>query len=148
MVLDETLAADAKKAGKTVGGLETALSQIEAMNSLPLEMHVGSLVETAKLGTRMDDIFETMIVLYQKDDTAMIWPLIRAVVPDTGAGAEDYAVFEQTMIVKRNHGMDASAQPFLENGKAFIAVGAMHLSGAEGLVELLRKDGFTVTRDD
>lgn len=148
LVLDETLAADAAKQGKKIAGLETALSQIEAMNSLPLKLHLGSLVETAKLGSRMDDIFETMIVLYQKDDTAMIWPLIKAVVPNTDAGAEDYAVFEQTMIVKRNHGMDAGAQAFLDRGKAFIAVGAMHLSGREGLVELLRARGYTVTRVD
>lgn len=149
LVLDETLAADAKKAGKAVGGLETAISQIEAMNSLPLKLHVGSLVETAKLGTRMDDVFETMIVLYQKDDTAMIWPLIRAVLPEEkGEAAEDYQVFEQTMIVKRNHGMAVNAVPFLTKGKAFIAVGAMHLSGPEGLVELLRKQGFAVTRAD
>ncbi len=38
------------------------------------------------------------------------------------------------------------AAPLLKGGGAFMAVGALHLPGREGLVELLRQQGFTVTR--
>ena len=37
------------------------------------------------------------------------------------------------------------ALPLLEKGNAFIAVGALHLPGAEGLVELFRQSGYKVT---
>jgi uncharacterized protein YbaP (TraB family) len=42
--------------------------------------------------------------------------------------------------------MVARAGPILDAGNAFVAVGALHLPGPEGLVALLRKAGYTVTR--
>jgi uncharacterized protein YbaP (TraB family) len=41
--------------------------------------------------------------------------------------------------------MATNAAPILAGGNVFIAVGALHLPGPEGLVELLRKAGYTVT---
>ena len=38
------------------------------------------------------------------------------------------------------------AEPLLARGGAFIAVGALHLSGKEGLVERLRAAGYRVTK--
>ena len=38
-----------------------------------------------------------------------------------------------------------AALPLLQQGNAFIAIGAMHLLGKEGLVELFRTAGYTVT---
>jgi uncharacterized protein YbaP (TraB family) len=35
--------------------------------------------------------------------------------------------------------------PLLAEGSQFIAVGSLHLAGREGLVELLRQAGYTVT---
>ena len=33
-------------------------------------------------------------------------------------------------------------------GPVVVAVGALHLSGKEGVLELLRADGWTITRKD
>jgi uncharacterized protein YbaP (TraB family) len=116
------------------------------MASLPMKFHIEGLVETLKLGDRADDVIETMVGLYLAGDTGMFWPFFRAVLP--GAGQGGYAAFEQTMVTARNRTMAERALPFLEKGKAFIAVGALHLPGEAGIVELLRKDGYTVTRID
>ena len=146
--LDMKLAFDAKAAGKQMAGLETMLSQLSAMESLPLELHVAGLVDTLALGDTIDDMIETMIVLYTKGDTGMIWPLFEAVSPGKPGAAEGYAEFEKVMVTTRNHGMASNAAPLIDQGKAFIAVGALHLPGENGLVELLRKAGYTVTRAD
>jgi len=144
-ILDVKLAEEAKADGKDLKGLETVASQLEAMASLPMEFHMKGLVDTLKLGDRMDDVIETMIVLYVKGETGMFWPLFRAVLPSDEDDASGYAAFEETMITARNAVMADNAEPILAAGSAFVAVGALHLPGEGGLIELLRKDGYRVT---
>ncbi|WP_137930408.1 TraB/GumN family protein [Mesorhizobium comanense] len=144
-VLDVKLAQSAKAAGKPVEGLETAESQLRAMASLPLAFHMKGLVDTLKLGDKVNDINETMIVLYQRGDTGMFWPLFRAAMPDEQNDPSGYAAFEETMITSRNKVMVDHAEPILAKGNAFMAVGALHLPGPQGLVEDFRKAGYTVT---
>lgn len=144
-VLDVKLASEAKASGKTVEGLETAVDQLRAMASLPLSFHMKSLVETMKLGDKVNDINETMIVLYRRGEIGMFWPLFRAITPDAANDETGYAAFEQIMITSRNKVMAARAEPILARGGAFMAVGALHLPGPDGLVEDFRKAGYTVT---
>lgn len=147
-VLDIKLAHDAKALGKAVDGLETIADQLRAMASLPLAFHMKGLVDTLKLGNRVNDVNETMIVLYQRGDIGMLWPLFRAVLPGDEDDSAGYAAFEETMITSRNKVMIDHAGPILAKGNAFMAVGALHLPGAEGLVEDFRKAGYTVTAVD
>lgn len=147
-VLDQQLAADALAHGKKLEGLETAADQLGAMAGLPMEFHLRGLVETVALGDRMDDVIETMILLYKTKDVGTIWPLFRHALPagaETGDQDSGYAAFEETMVTARNHTMAERAAPILAKGNAFIAVGALHLPGDEGIVELLRRQGYTVT---
>ena len=128
-VLDVKLAKQAKAGGKAVEGLETIADQLRAMASLPMEFHMKGLVETLKLGDRMDDVVETMIVLYEQEDTGMFWPLFRAVLPEGSGDEVGYAMFEEALITGRNRTMVDRAEPMLRRGNAFIAVGALHLPG-------------------
>jgi uncharacterized protein len=145
-ILDIKLANEAKAAGKEIAGLETMVDQINAMASLPVEFHIKGLVETLKLGNKLEDLFETMIVLYERGETGMVWPLFRQIQPaGTENDADGYAAFEEALINTRNVTMADHAGPIITKGKAFIAVGALHLPGEKGLIELLRKRGYTVT---
>ena len=58
---------------------------------------------------------------------------------------KDMAEFERRLITDRNHHMADRGAPLLDEGNVFMAVGALHLIGDEGLVELLRQKGFTAT---
>jgi len=144
-VLDVKLAEEAEASGKTLAGLETAEEQLQAMASLPMDFHIKGLVETLKLGDRMDDVVETMIALYRRGDTGMFWPLFRAVLPSGSEDQAGYAAFEETIVTSRNRTMAEKAEPLLAEGNAFVAVGALHLPGPEGLVELFRKAGYRAT---
>ncbi len=146
-ILDQKLAEDAIAAGKTLAGLETVDDQFGAMASLPMQLHVDGLVATLALGERVDDIMETMLAIYLDGETGLFWPFFRAALPDAaGANGTGYADFEAVMITTRNRNMAENAKPFLDTGNAFIAVGALHLPGEEGLVELLRERGYSVTQ--
>lgn len=50
------------------------------------------------------------------------------------------------LLEERNHIFVDNAGPALAEGDVFIAVGAGHLPGEQGMVALLREAGFTVTR--
>lgn len=143
--LDIKLAKDAQAAGKELDGLETMVEQISAMASLPVEFHVQALVESVKLGDRMDDVMETMIGLYVEGRIGMIMPFLKHVAPENADSSAQYGNFEEVMITTRNKLMAERAEPILARGNAFIAVGGLHLPGDEGLVEKFRKAGFTVT---
>lgn len=144
--LDKRIAQDAANAGKRVVGLETYAEQLAALNDLPIDFHLTSLIETLKLGDTMNDVNETMIDLYLKGDIGAIIPMLQAVSPDPLSSKDPgYAAFEQRIIVDRNRVMATRAAPTLAQGNAFMAVGALHLPGNDGLVALLRHQGFTLT---
>jgi uncharacterized protein YbaP (TraB family) len=147
--LDKQIAEDALAAGKVLKGLETIEEQLSAMASLPLEFHVQGLIETISLGPLLDDVMTTMTDLYLEGEIGTIMPMIRGAAPPSDpAVANGYADFEERIVLARNRTMAERALPILEEGGAFIAVGALHLPGEEGLVELLRAEGYTVTRGD
>lgn len=144
--LDKKIAEDAVSSGKKLVGLETLTEQLEAMASLPVEFHLQALIETLELGDRMQDVMETMTVLYLSGDTGMTMPMLKAVTEDVSADEEaGYAEFEKRIVTDRNRLMAERATGILAEGGAFIAVGALHLPGEEGLVELFRAKGYTVS---
>lgn len=144
--LDIKIARSARAQGKELLGLESIGEQMAAMADLPMEFHIRGLIETIKLADLMPDIMATMTDLYLKGEIAQIMPLILAAGPQ---GAEQdidgYAQFEERIVRMRNHVMAERAAPILDAGNAFIAVGALHLPGEEGVVALLQDAGYTVT---
>lgn len=144
--LDKKLAEDALKQGKTLKGLETMVEQLKAMDALPIQFHLEALIETLALGDTVTDVMETTTELYLSGDTGLIMPMMKAVSEEKStSGDAGYADFEQRIITDRNKIMATRAKPILDNGAVFMAVGALHLPGQEGVIELLRQEGFTVS---
>lgn len=147
--LDLALAQSAEAQGKTLVGLETLIEQFDAMASLPMKFHVQGLVDTIALGDQVDDVLETMIVLYTEGRIGTVWPMLRATSEQYGTSSPEaaagYAQFEETMVNTRNLTMLERSLPILEDGNAFIAVGALHLPGEKGLAQLYQNAGYTVT---
>jgi len=62
-------------------------------------------------------------------------------------GAEKFPVIFKRLITNRNQDWVPKIQTLLNGGKnAVVIVGAGHLVGTEGVVELLKKKGFKVTQ--
>lgn len=147
-VLDIDLASRAKAAGKDVLGLESAVEQLQAMASLPMRLQIENLLATLDLESRMPDVMETMVDLYTAGRIAMITPMIAAMDGPEAGGAADYAEFEKRIVTDRNETMAERLEPILARGGDFVAVGALHLPGKDGLVERLRAKGYAVSRLD
>lgn len=140
-VLDESLALKALHDGVDLVGLETPVEQIKSLSDVPDDLMLQNLRELLALPNGMDDITETMIDLYDQGKIGMIFSLMEAASTDQAAAK----AFENRMITDRNKVMAERSKPYLDKGRTMIAVGAAHLPGDNGLVELLRKQGFTVT---
>src|SRR3546814_13012429 len=54
--------------------------------------------------------------------------------------------FKEAFVDDRNRTMVERMTPLLERGKAFVAVGALHMPGDEGILHLLEQQGWRVTR--
>lgn len=146
-ILDITLARQAQAKGKPVLGLEELTEQFDAMNSLPIDFQLNGLITTIKMGDMIPDIMATMTDLYLQGEIAQIMPILSAAAPaGLGEEAEDYADFEERIIRIRNHVMAKRAVPIIDQSSAFIAIGALHLPGEEGVIALLRKSGYAVSR--
>jgi uncharacterized protein YbaP (TraB family) len=144
-VLDMKLAEIGKKQGKEVIGLETISSQIEALASVPEQQQIDMLRSSLRFADRTNDMVETLIQLYLKRQISAALPFQIALAKEAGIGDEAFAGFQQKLLFERNAKMRAVAEPLLDKGGAFIAVGALHLPGDLGLVELFRQLGYTVT---
>jgi uncharacterized protein YbaP (TraB family) len=53
--------------------------------------------------------------------------------------------FQKRLVVQRNYLMVERMQSYLRQGKTFVAVGALHLPGEKGLLNLLEQRGYTVS---
>ncbi|WP_274423138.1 TraB/GumN family protein [Chelativorans sp. YIM 93263] len=144
VMLDQKLAQEAHETGKNLVGLETAHEQLSAMASLPMELHMEALVGVLELGDGVEDFIETIMVLYLDGETGMFRPVLDRLLVEAGQNTDGYAEFDRLMIERRNEVMAERAMPLLEEGGAFIAVGAMHLPGERGLVALFREAGYEV----
>jgi len=146
--LDKMLGNTAKNEGTPVIGLETFVGQLKAVGDLPEEMKLKSLVDSARLGDKLPDMFETMIDMYTTGETGLIWATMHAMGPDGFTDEEnrtDYAEFQRVMIDKRNVTMADGSEPLIKKGNAFIAVGALHLPGEKGVLNILAQRGYKIT---
>lgn len=143
--LDANLAQDAAKRGIKAIGLETVESQFRALASVPEPDQVEMLKSGVRFHDRVDDMLETTIQLYLQRQLGAVWPLQLALAAKVGVAAQAFDSAEQSWLGTRNLGMRDKALGYLAEGNAFIAVGALHLPGKQGLVKLFREAGFSVT---
>jgi len=73
-----------------------------------------------------------------------VYGLLSAEKSDDATGA--VGRFEQRLIIDRNRRMVERMAKLLRQGNAFVAVGALHLPGAHGILQLLSDEGYQVTR--
>jgi uncharacterized protein YbaP (TraB family) len=148
-VVDAYLGQMAKSQGKKIVALESMLGQLKAMDSLPETISIKGLVQSVSLGSRLDDLFETMIQLYLEEKTALVWSLMRRVSEDGFVPVEnnaEYAAFHGQIVERRNQAMVEAAEAYLKQGGAFIAVGALHLPGERGMLNILAQKGYRISR--
>ncbi|MFD1333408.1 TraB/GumN family protein [Methylopila musalis] len=135
----------AQEQGSRIVALETPAEQVAALASVPDAVALRMLQDAADKNLRPEDVESTISALYRSRRIGYLL----AMRGPAWAGlfdADGYADFLSAFITRRNAAMLDRAKPLLEQGAAFLAVGALHLPGPQGLVELVRRSGYRVTR--
>lgn len=69
---------------------------------------------------------------------------ITSALRDLAANQNDADTFRRVMITERNRAWMPNLMRYLDDGKAFVNVGGAHLPGPDGLIQLLRDNGYIV----
>jgi uncharacterized protein YbaP (TraB family) len=144
---DEIVALLARERKVEVAALETLAEQLTILDGLPREAERDLLIGMARQENRAEDALETTIARYEVGDIGRLLAWMRADAPfPEKATPPTPPAFLDRLIDARNLRMRDRALPFLDKGGAFIAVGAVHLPGEDGLLRLLEREGYGIER--
>jgi uncharacterized protein YbaP (TraB family) len=130
------------KANKPVKGFETAEEQMHFLADMPDKQQVDFLVSELNDYDSAVDKFKQMLAAWSAGDVDALDKLNNAEFRDK------YPDLFQTLVVKRNENFTKQIQDLLKcDGVSFVAVGAGHLVGKEGVPAMLEKQGYKVTRE-
>jgi uncharacterized protein YbaP (TraB family) len=142
--LDVALAEQAKQQGKPVCGLETAEEQVAVFEAAATEDQVVLLRETVRQYPQLPKHFVTLLDLYLARDLAGLVALSEEQIPKDPEVKRVYQILLKRLLDQRNTRMQDRMMAKLEDGGAFIAVGALHLPGENGLLHMLHRRGYTL----
>jgi uncharacterized protein YbaP (TraB family) len=143
LFLDMALQLAATRHGKPTYGLETMQEQIAVFNGMSLDDQVALLRDTVQNHRLMQNATEEITQAYLKRDLGALLALGERFKPQD---ARVHDAMMERLLLRRNINMAERMRVRLKEGNAFVAVGALHLPGNTGLLQLLSSAGYRVTR--
>ncbi|MCO5249720.1 MAG: TraB/GumN family protein [Chitinophagales bacterium] len=117
-------------------GLETLEDQIAIIDHLSIEEQYKNLIQAIQEGPEQKEYLDELIRVYKEMDINKLHEMI--------VDNEDFKDISNTFVDERNIKWIPKLQSFFKEGSTFVAVGAGHLGGEKGLIQLLRNVGYTV----
>jgi len=143
-VLDLALYQRAVQLDKPVVGLETLTEQLAVFQTLSQDEQRVLLEATLRERAQLPRVFAALIDAYLARDLARLMRLSHQTLAATSPALE--ARLQRALIGERNQRLFDRLLPGVQAGARFIAVGALHLPGARGLLQRLQAEGIEVTR--
>ena len=119
-------------------GLETIADQMKIFDDLTKEQQAEMVMEGIRDEVKSNEMSTKMQQIYRRQRIDSLYNMIHA---EGGVLAAE----QNTFLDNRNKNWIPKIKNYVSQGKAFIAVGAGHLGGENGVIRLLEKEGFTVT---
>ena len=141
VAMEQLIMEEAKKNGKRIEGLETMAYQMSVFDSIPYKMQAQELLKSISIGdkdTDGDKEFSEMMNAYKDQDLEKLGDMITK----SDAGMMQY---QDVLLNNRNRNWVEKLKILLKEKSLVIAVGAGHLPGETGVINLLRKAGYKVT---
>lgn len=136
--VDHYLAERAKKSNKPIAGLESFEFQIGLFDQLSPRDQEAVLRQTLQEMDLVEKSVGRIVQSWVKGDTASLEETLLS-------SMREYPEIYQKLVVDRNRRWLPQIQKMLEQGEgALITVGAAHLVGKDGIIELLKQQGYTL----
>ena len=143
--LDWRMQIDAHAHGITLYSLETVAEQAEIFNDLPEEIRIGMLAGVIAGASQAAANYQRIKRAYLAGDLDSLYDQTRIDdIPD--AYKPLMRNFWKRFIDDRNEMMVYRMQDQLAAGNTFVAVGALHLPGEKGVLNMLARRGWRLTR--
>jgi uncharacterized protein YbaP (TraB family) len=143
---DTQLAALARERRMPLSQIEGVEEQIFTFDEFPMASQVALLRHSLANREELAALAEETVRAYLARDLAAIWRLREAHAARHPGIAAHQAVMTKRVVLDRNVVMAFRMQRELRRGEAFVALGALHLYGAKGVLALLEEDGYRATR--
>ena len=138
-VIDMAVQTRANGMGRPSIGLETIEEQIDLLFNTPLTKQAEGLLDACK----KDDLFKVqssaLVEAYMDQDLAKI----ESIMTDPALGGDDAEAMD-ALVYDRNRAWVVKLVKMMPERAALVCVGAGHLPGDQGLLQLLRDRGYTV----
>ncbi len=141
VAMEQVIMEEAKRNGKQIKGLESMAYQMSIFDSIPYKLQAQQLVEYIdKAGDNDGDMkeFEELVKAYKSQDLAKL----EKITMEQDMGISNFA---NLLLYNRNRNWVEKLQRLMTEKSLTIAVGAGHLPGTKGVINLLRKAGYIVT---
>ena len=135
--VEEELMKLAKQNKKEIKGLETMEFQAAVFDSIPYQEQATELLKSIDSLAQYQKYFDTMITVYKTQRLVEVEKLFK----DSEFGMEEH---QDILLNDRNKNWVVQLKTLMKNESVFTAVGAAHLVGQNGLISLLRKEGYTL----
>jgi uncharacterized protein YbaP (TraB family) len=135
--VEEELMKVAKTQKKEIKGLETMEFQAGVFDSIPYEEQAKELLQSIDSMASNKKSFNTMMQVYKNQQINEIENLFSK----SESGMENH---QDLLLNNRNKNWVVQLKSIMKTNPVFVAVGAGHLVGKQGLIALLRKEGYVV----
>jgi uncharacterized protein YbaP (TraB family) len=135
--VEEELMKIVKLEKKEIKGLETMEFQASVFDSIPYEEQAKELLKSIDSIAVNKQLFDTMLNVYKSQQLKEIENLFNK----SELGLEEH---QDILLDNRNKNWVGQLKNIMKTTSVFVAVGAGHLVGKKGLIELLRKEGYTL----
>lgn len=136
--MEQQIMAENKRYGKEIKGLETTEFQASIFDSIPYQKQAKDLVNYIDSLDSYRKITQEMVDVYKKQDLKRMDSLATKSDP----GMEQYM---DLLLYDRNRRWATNMPNIMGQRSTLFAVGAGHLSGENGVISLLKKQGYTLT---
>ncbi len=122
-----------------VFGLENLQDELDLLDVIPYEEQIDMVINNIKSSSQNQKTWDELIAAYKEEDIDKLYEISLDVTPEL-------IKYENLFLDNRNIKWIPVIDTLIKERSTFIAVGAAHLSGENGVIQLLKNQGYILKK--